>query len=95
MTVTSRASAVHRTIFEALRTATTWGAMLFIGLFAPGFGEQWEIWSWMELGGFFLLVYASLIFNNVLKFPWIEYPLVEAVEESTKSNALLNEKGIM
>jgi hypothetical protein len=72
--VTSRGSAVHRTIFEALRTLTTWIAMLIIGCFDRSFGEKWQAWSWLELGGFVLLVYSSLVFNRVVRFPKIQYP---------------------
>jgi hypothetical protein len=74
MTVTARGSAVHRAIFEALRTLTTWVAMLIIGTFESSFGEEWQNWSWLELGGFILLVYSSLIFNKVIRFPVIPYP---------------------
>lgn len=75
MTVTSTLSSVHRTIFEALRTLTVWISMLIIGIFTDNFGEKWTEWSWLELGGFILLVYSSLVFNNVLKLPFIKYPI--------------------
>jgi hypothetical protein len=93
MTVTARASAVHRTIFEALRTATTWVAMLLIELFAPDYGERWEVWSWLELGGFVLLVFSSLVFNDVLRIPCIQYPVEMSVtiDESTLSTAWKSE----
>ncbi|OHS97899.1 Solute carrier family 35 member F6 [Tritrichomonas foetus] len=73
MTVTATMSSVHRTIFEALRTLTTWAVMLFIGLFSSSFGEHWCNWSWLELGGFALLVCSSLIFNGVIHLPFFKY----------------------
>jgi multidrug transporter EmrE-like cation transporter len=84
MTVTARGSAVHRTIFEALRTATTWTSMLVIGAFDSAFGEKWQKWSWLQLGGFALLVYASLVFNRVLKFPCIAYVDEQSLLQSDK-----------
>jgi drug/metabolite transporter (DMT)-like permease len=89
MTVTARGSAVHRTIFEALRTMTTWASMLIIGAFDSSFGEKWQKWSWLQLGGFAVLVYASLVFNRVVKFPGITYlneePLLDKPQDSTVS----------
>jgi drug/metabolite transporter (DMT)-like permease len=73
MTVTSRLSSVHRTILEALRTLTAWIAMLIIGLIYAPYGERWQKWSWLELGGFGLLVYSSLVFNNIVKLPFVRY----------------------
>jgi hypothetical protein len=97
MTVTARASAVHRTIFEALRTATTWVAMLLIALITPDYGEKWEVWSWLELAGFVLLVFASLVFNDVVRSPCAEYPVEITLppDESTRSTALMGEDGPM
>ena len=73
MTVTSLLSSVHRTIFEALRTLTSWVAMLLIGIFSKEYGEQWQKWSWLELAGFALLVYSSLVFNKVVRIPYLSY----------------------
>jgi hypothetical protein len=47
--------------------------MLIIGLIYAPYGEKWQHWSWLELGGFLLLVYSSLVFNNVLRLPFIRY----------------------
>lgn len=69
MTVTATMSSVHRTIFEALRTLTTWVVMLFIRLCGSSIGEKWVSWSWLELGGFSLLVFSSLVFNEVIHIP--------------------------
>ena len=80
MTVTSVLSSVHRTIFEALRTLTAWVAMLVIGIFSKQYGETWQSWSWLELGGFVLLVYSSLVFNKVLKLPCLSYPEENALQ---------------
>ena len=66
MTVTSTMSSVHRTIFEALRTLTTWIFMLFITACGSPYGEHWNKWSWLQLAGFCLLVVSSLIFNGVI-----------------------------
>ncbi|KAK8891170.1 hypothetical protein M9Y10_028376 [Tritrichomonas musculus] len=71
MSVTATMSSVHRTIFEALRTLTTWVTMLIIGIFSD-FGEKWKNWSWLELAGFILLAYSSFVFNGVIAPPFIK-----------------------
>ena len=71
MSVTATMSSVHRTIFEALRTLTTWVTMLIIGLFS-NFGETWKKWSWLELAGFILLVYSSFVFNGIVAPPFLK-----------------------
>lgn len=73
MTVTATMSSVHRTILEALRTLTVFVSMIFIGFWSD-FGEKWVVWSWLELAGFMLLVYSSLVFNNIVRLPFMKYP---------------------
>ena len=72
MTVTASLSSVHRTIYEALRTLTTWIVMLVIYWCGSSMGEKWVSWSWLELGGFVLLIFATLMFNHVISFPCLE-----------------------
>ena len=72
MTVTATMSSVNRTIFEALRTLTTWITMLIIGATGSRYGEKLNKLSWLELLGFILLVYSSLVYNNVVSLPFIK-----------------------
>ena len=67
MTVTGLMSSIHRTIFESLRPLTTWIVMLILNLINENYGEKWVNWSWLELFGFLILIFASLLFNNIIK----------------------------
>lgn len=72
MVVTQETSSVVRTIFEAIRTAAIWVVDLLIYyVFAPHstYGETWSTYSWLELAGFILLVFASQCYNGYAKYP--------------------------
>ncbi|KAH0786431.1 Integral membrane protein [Histomonas meleagridis] len=73
MLVTSHSSAVNRTILEAARTLFIWIVTLICAYAGAGFGELWVNWSFLELGGFFLLVLATFIYNDVFKLPFFKY----------------------
>lgn len=79
MIVTSELTAVHRTIFEALRTLFIWivSLIIFYGGWSD-YGEKWTNWSYMQLGGFLLLVTSMLLYNKVIKLTcWFKYPRKE------------------
>lgn len=71
MLITNAFSAVNRTIFEAARTAVIWIVDLIIQAIFPGspFGELWSKWSFLELIGFIILVFSSLVYNRVIVLP--------------------------
>lgn len=74
MVVTQETSSVIRTIFEAIRTACIWIVDLMIYYwFAPDsyYGETWTTWSFLELAGFILLIFASQTYNGYTKYPMI------------------------
>ena len=77
MLVTSSSSAVNRTILEAVRTLLIWIFMLICAAAGAPFGEYWCGWSWLELGGFALLITGSLLYNAIFKLPFFEYPAKE------------------
>jgi len=77
MLVTSVSSAINRTILEAVRTLLIWIFMLICAAANAPFGEYWVAWSWLELGGFILLITSSLMYNAVIKLPFFEYPTKE------------------
>ncbi|KAH0787500.1 Integral membrane protein [Histomonas meleagridis] len=83
MLVTSHSSAVNRTILEAARTLFIWIVTLICAYAGAGFGELWVNWSFLELGGFFLLVLATFIYNDVFKLPCFNY-------EKKDDEAILN-----
>lgn len=71
MLITDSFSAVNRTIFEAVRTAVIWVVDLIIQAIFPGspFGELWSNWSFLELAGFIILVFSTLVYNRVVVLP--------------------------
>ncbi|GCA62204.1 hypothetical protein KIPB_001961 [Kipferlia bialata] len=71
MVVTDELTSVHRTIFEALRTAAIWVTDLAINyVFAPHsvYGESWTSWSWIQLAGFLLLIFSTQVYNGIVKY---------------------------
>jgi hypothetical protein len=81
MMVTEITSATTRTIIESLRTLCIWIVQLILhyalaeseyGKRHPDIGEEWSIWSWMELSGFVLLITGLFIYNHVVQLPWLD-----------------------
>lgn len=73
MNVTKQLTAIHRTILEAMRTLCIWIVQLFI-FYAVKWGdhgEKWNDWSYMQAGGFVLLILGSLIYNKIIRVPCI------------------------
>jgi len=83
MFVTNITSAVVRTILEGLRTLCIWVVQLIIfysirgskyGKEHSSLGEEWTIWSWMQLSGFLLLFTGMLLYNKIIRLPFFKYP---------------------
>ena len=83
MFVTNITSAVVRTILEGLRTLCIWVVQLIIFYSIRGtdygnrhssIGEEWTVWSWMQLAGFLLLFTGMLLYNKIIKIPIFKYP---------------------
>lgn len=68
MAVTGHLGAVFRTVLETGRTLFVWivDLMLFYGNVAgeAKLGESWSSWSWMQLGGFAVLVAGTLVYGR-------------------------------
>merc|ERR1719263_1872473 len=97
MNVTKHLSAVHRTILEACRTLCIWIVQLFIKYVVKwkDHGEEWNDWSYMQAGGFVLLIFGSLIYNKIFKVPGIFYepPDTSGEERPGKLPPLSHAKG--
>lgn len=83
--VTQTLSAVVRSILEACRTLGVWAASLALYYWfnAKSVGESWSPWSWLELGGFAVLLLGTLSYKGLVKLPWVgeeEYKAAEAAE---------------
>eukprot|EP00768_Dysnectes_brevis_P006028 gnl/Dysnectes_brevis/45_a56_11038.p1 GENE.gnl/Dysnectes_brevis/45_a56_11038~~gnl/Dysnectes_brevis/45_a56_11038.p1 ORF type:complete len:423 (+),score=119.08 gnl/Dysnectes_brevis/45_a56_11038:40-1308(+) len=91
MVVTNEMSSVVRTIFEAVRTAAIWVTDLAIYYWISPhsvYGEAWTTYSWMQLAGFFLLIFSSQIYNKLAMFPkYFRYSFPEDEEDESKSES--------
>ncbi|KAH7821527.1 putative Integral membrane protein [Monocercomonoides exilis] len=94
MIVTSELTAVHRTIFEALRTLFIWITQLIIYYSGnPEYGEKWTNWSYMQAGGFAVLVLSMLVYNSVIKMKcWFDYS--EPTETDERSDTSMEPENI-
>mmetsp|Transcript_75631 Transcript_75631/g.213798 ORF Transcript_75631/g.213798 Transcript_75631/m.213798 type:complete len:409 (+) Transcript_75631:83-1309(+) len=75
--VTGALSAVHRVMLEALRTSIVWAFGLTVHyVFDPAskFGETWTVYSFLEVGGFVLLVVGQAIYGAMVMLPGVRYP---------------------
>eukprot|EP00033_Pygsuia_biforma_P001279 GCRY01001446.1.p1 GENE.GCRY01001446.1~~GCRY01001446.1.p1 ORF type:complete len:416 (+),score=89.56 GCRY01001446.1:71-1249(+) len=78
MYITEVTQSLTRNILESVRTLLLWAVMLFLHYEAASYyGEGWGKWSYLELGGFFVLFFGLMIYNSALKLPWFDYPSEE------------------
>lgn len=89
MFVTSFSSAIHRNIYEALRSAAVWALSVVIYYVAPssGAGEPLTLTSLIQLLGFSVSILGSFIYNRVIRFPCLYYG-----EETVNSQPLLEKQ---
>jgi len=78
ISITKRISSTTRSTIDSLRTFLIWIVSLIIG---------WEHFSWLQIGGFAVLVLGSSIYNEVLKIPFYH-----AYYQKRKSIYLENQK---
>ncbi|KAJ5068512.1 s-cell enriched with leucine-rich repeat-containing protein slra-related [Anaeramoeba ignava] len=87
MLVTFTFTAVIRTILEALRTLCVWIVDLIIYYkISVYYGEKWTNWSYLEAGGFILLVLGLFIYKEVIRIPGLKY---ENGKKEIEENKLL------
>ncbi|KAA6390455.1 MAG: Solute carrier family 35 member [Streblomastix strix] len=84
MVVTQQLTAVHRTIFEALRTLAIWITNIFIFYVFRGspYGEGLTLWSILQAAGFAVLITSTAIYNKAIKLvKCFIYPAREEAQE--------------
>jgi len=56
----------------------------------PDYGEDWNEWSYLQAGGFCLLIVGTIIYNEIIKMPCLEYaqPTKEELETLLENNAI-------
>jgi len=58
-------SAVHRMLMSTLRTVLVWVVNLIIFYVIPKgdeYGEDWDRYSWLQLGGFLILIFGTFVY---------------------------------
>jgi len=74
MTITKRLSAVTRCMVQSCQTVLVW--LVTLGLFYGGYeqyGSPWTPYSWFQLAGFVLTIAGTMIYNEILKVPFLTY----------------------
>jgi drug/metabolite transporter (DMT)-like permease len=84
MMVTSFSSAIHRNIYEALRSIAVWALSVIIFYIWPdsGSGESVDKWSALQGAGFLVSILGSFLYNRVIKLPGFVYDEVPTVDLS-------------
>jgi len=83
VSLTKHLTAVHRTLIDTLRTVSVWviELLLYYVFGLSEYGEYWKTESYMELGGFALLVFGTILYHEVIKLCWFEDEKVVNVEK--------------
>jgi drug/metabolite transporter (DMT)-like permease len=65
MQISKVLSAIHRNLVNACRTVSVWvvSILLYYVFTSGSFGEAWDNWSLIQLGGFFLLLGGTLVYS--------------------------------
>jgi hypothetical protein len=93
MMVTSFSSAIHRNIYEALRSISTWALSVIIYYIWPdsGAGEALTPMSAVQGVGFLISIFGSFVYNKVLKLPGFDYGERDDRDETLKSDLIKND----
>ena len=91
MMVTSFSTAIHRNIYEALRSIAVWALSAIVYYIWPnsGCGEKLELLSLVQCLGFLISILGSFIYNRVIKFPCFDYSDEEHPTKSLNDDPLL------
>jgi hypothetical protein len=54
--------------------------LILYPIFGGVVGQQWNNWSWLQLGGFLLLILGTVVYNAVFQIPGLYYPTKEQQE---------------
>jgi hypothetical protein len=68
-------SAIHRTVYESLRSITVWilSVITYYALPSIGAGEPLGIHSLLQGAGFIVLVIGSAMYHRFIRFPCFNY----------------------
>ena len=73
--ITFMMSSVWHAILDNFRPISVWGAdlALFYWITHQAYGEQWTDYSFIQLGGMFVLFLGTAIYNGSVKLPCFTY----------------------
>ena len=80
VSVTKHMSASTRMVLDSLRTMVIWFFSLGVG---------WESFCWIQTIGFVVLLTGTIVYNKIIKIPFLAYP--EEEEDETSEEKLLND----
>eukprot|EP01092_Planopodium_desertum_P017078 TRINITY_DN989_c0_g1_i1.p1 TRINITY_DN989_c0_g1~~TRINITY_DN989_c0_g1_i1.p1 ORF type:complete len:170 (-),score=12.11 TRINITY_DN989_c0_g1_i1:65-541(-) len=70
LSVTKALTTVHRTIVDALSLIVIWMiSLLLYYTVEKDYGQPWNNFSYLQLGGFGILVLGTVVYNGLLKLP--------------------------
>lgn len=70
ITVGKKMSAVVRCLVDSCRTVTVWGITLLIYYAgAKEYGAPWTPYSWLQVIGFLILIFGTLLYQEILAAP--------------------------
>lgn len=87
--VTKRLSAMHNAFISVARVGLIWSIELILFYTSEAnigrkVGEPWTDYSWLKLGGFLVVVFSSLLFDEDIKIPCLfNYDHLLAVKDTT------------
>jgi hypothetical protein len=58
-----------------------------------GIGEKWTNWSFMQLGGFAVLMCGTFAYKALVKLPWVSDEVYAQAENDTLMEAAENDEG--
>lgn len=80
-------SALTRIVLEQFRALSVWIIDIFVYyVISKSLGEQWIVWSFMELGGFILLTFGVFIYAGAIPHPKIMGPAYMAKKEEDEKS---------
>lgn len=88
LSVTKHLTCVHRTLIDACRTIVVWTFQLFMHYVVfpkTNYGEKWTRWSYIQVIGFVLLIIGTVLYNAIVKIPFMEYDAPAPAKPSEKT----------
>jgi len=90
LSVTKHLTCVHRTLIDACRTILVWSFQLLVHYaFDKSAGERWTRWSYIQVIGFALLITGTVLYNGIIKIPYMQYeaPAAPKAVETQKTSS--------